>query len=339
MRKLILDKNNLIKSVIEKSKKITIISHVNPDGDAVGSSLALWQVLKNRGNNDVKVVTPSRYPDFLVWLSGGDNVIVGNKDFNFAKDTIESSDLLVLVDFSTIDRTGCLESLIKNSNAIKIHIDHHLYTDSFADYIITDTSYSSTSEMIWELLSEWNYHKYINKEVAEAIYVGLMTDTGSFSYSNTNERSHKIAAELFNCGIDVQQIYSKVYCTYSYDRMKLLGYVLNEKMKLLKEYKVCYITLSLAELNRFNYKTGDTEGFVNYGLMIDDIILSVLFIEKKDYIKISFRSKGEFSAGDFAKKYFNGGGHRNASGGLFYGSMEECVNKFIEIVKNLSNGA
>ncbi|OFX80148.1 MAG: hypothetical protein A2X12_01835 [Bacteroidetes bacterium GWE2_29_8] len=327
-----------IKSKLEDSsiKNIAIISHVNPDGDAVGSSLALYDIF-NKMHYSVNIVTPSDYPDFLNWMQATDKVINAKKNLALAKNCLEKADIIFCVDFNSIKRVDIMEEYLKTANAFKILIDHHIDPELFADIIISDTKYSSTAELIYNVIKELGYEKLIDKNIAEAIYVGIITDTGSFSYSNTKSETHVIAAELIKYGINNSLINDSIYQTYSADRLRLLGHTLCNRLKIFPNKACSYIYLSKEDLANYNYKDGDTEGIVNYGLSINGINMTAMFIEKENYIKISFRSKGNFSVNDLAKKYFNGGGHKNSAGGQLECSLGDATKLFEDITDNIIN--
>ena len=313
--------------ILEKVKKITIITHFNPDGDAIGSSLALYHYLLEK-EFDVSVIIPNRAPQFLHWLPGYNKIHVFDEATDSSKSLINDSELIFFLDFNVINRTKEMEKFLKNLPTRKILIDHHPDPENFADIIISSTEVSSTSELLYEFLTSFKVGSEINVDIAECLYTGVMTDTGSFSYNSSSPDTYFIVSKLIEQGIDKDKIFWKVYDNYSIDRMRLLGYCLNQKLKVFPEYAAAYISITRAELDKYNYEPGDSEGFVNYPLSIKGIVFSVIFIEHEEHIKISFRSKGEFYANHFAMKHFNGGGHRNAAGGYSDKSLEETLNKF-----------
>lgn len=312
-------------------KQIVIIPHENPDGDAIGSALGLAEILIGAGHQIV-VISPSDYPDFLKWIDSKVEVLVYGKAKKKAKKIIESSDIIICVDFNEANRAGNLENKIKEFNKTKILIDHHPYPTGFCDYTISEIHYSSTAELIYDLAKETGLIKYINKVAAEALYTGILTDTGSFNHNTSDPNTFKVASELIAFGVDTQKVQSKVYHNFSADRMRLLGYCLSEKMKVYPEHRAAMITLSKKELKAFNFTTGDTEGFVNYPLSINNIVFSAFFIEKDGWVKASFRSKGNFPVNHFSKNHFGGGGHTNASGGEFKGTLEEATELFTQLL-------
>jgi phosphoesterase RecJ-like protein len=323
-----------LKHLLSTPKKIIIVPHKNPDGDAIGSTLGLYHYLK-KGHHNVNVIAPNDYPEFLKWMPGEDKVLKYDSDTEKAKELIESADILFTLDFNALNRIGEMEVPVANSNAIKIMIDHHQQPDDYATFIYSDVSMSSTSEMIYNLIEMLGDVDKIEVNIATCLYTGIMTDTGSFKYSCTTTQTHNIIGLLIEKGANNTQIHNNVYDTFSYNQIQLLGCAL-KNLKVLPEYKTAYITLSQEELNTFNFKKGDTEGFVNYGLALVGIVFSAIFIEnlQEKIIKISFRSKGEFSVNEFARAHFEGGGHTNAAGGKSELSLIETVDKFISILPN-----
>ena len=314
-------------NILKNIKKITIITHFNPDGDAIGSSLALYHYLAGK-NFDVSVIIPNRAPQFLHWLPGSNDINVFEDTPDLSKSLINDSELIFFLDFNVINRTKEMEKFLKNLPTRKILIDHHPDPENFADIIISSTEVSSTSELLYEFLTSFKVGSEINVDIAECLYTGVMTDTGSFSYNSSSPDTYFIVSKLIEQGIDKDKIFWKVYDNYSIDRMRLLGYCLNQKLKVFPEYAAAYISITRAELDKYNYEPGDSKGFVNYPLSIKGIVFSVIFIEHEEHIKISFRSKGEFYANHFAMKHFNGGGHRNAAGGYSEDSLNETLEKF-----------
>ena len=308
-------------------KQITIIPHENPDGDAIGSAIGLAEILTESGHN-LLVVSPTEYPDFLKWINTRvDTLIYGNAKNKVSK-FIENSDIVICVDFNDSARAGKLEKKVKQFNKTKILIDHHPYPTDFCDYIISETHYSSTAELIYDVIKEIGLIKQLNLVAAEALYTGILTDTGSFSHNTSDPNTFRVASELIAFGVDTKKIQSEVYHNFSADRMRLLGYCLNKKMQVFSEYCAAIISITKQELEEFNFNTGDTEGFVNYPLSINNIVFSALFIEKEGWVKASFRSKGNFPVNHFSKNHFGGGGHLNAAGGEANISLEETIELF-----------
>lgn len=314
----------LIKS---SCKSIVIVPHMHPDGDAMGSVLGLWRVLQNSGLK-VKMVSPTKYPEFYHWMDGHDQVIIFSHHPKQAARAMEESDLLICMDFNQLSRLGDIKTLAETFQGKKILIDHHPYPGNFTDLVVSDITYSSTAELIFSVLQSTEFAPYIDKNAATSFFTGIMTDTGSFDFNVSNPNTFEVVAQLTRMGIDQLDIHSKVYDNYSADRMRLLGFCLSNRMTVYPEYHAASMYITLEDQKAFNFKTGDNEGFVNMPLSINGIVFSALFTEKEKYIKASFRSKGEFAVNEVSEKYFNGGGHRNASGGELYASLQETLTQF-----------
>jgi bifunctional oligoribonuclease and PAP phosphatase NrnA len=317
---------------LSESRKVVILTHFKPDADALGSSLGLAGYLKKKGHN-VKVITPSDYPDFLSWMPGNNEVLIFQKDKPKAAETfIKDADAVFCLDFSSLKRINELGDMVEKSQAKKILIDHHLEPENFADFEQWDDTAASTAELIYRLIRELNEEHLVDRDIANCLYAGLMTDTGGFRHSNTSHAVFQTAASLVEHGADPFNVSKLIYDTNSLERLRLTGFVLWEKLQVLPEYRTAYITLSAEELKKFGSQTGDTEGLVNFGLSVKGVKLAVLISDRKDSIKLSFRSLGEFSVNDFARKHFEGGGHRNAAGGQTNLSLEETLKKFLDLL-------
>jgi phosphoesterase RecJ-like protein len=325
-----------LKSKLLTVKNIVITTHANPDGDAIGSSLGLYHCLKNKGFN-VDVVTPNGYPEFLQWMDDNDKVVKFSDNKKEAKLLIDKADIIFCLDFNSLDRTGDLEDTLKFALASKVLIDHHPMPEDFAEITISDTSVSSTAELVYNVIEKLSFETYVDKSSAEALYAGIMTDTGCFSYNSSNPNTFRVVSELLRIGIDKDKVYGKVFYNFSAERMRLMGYSLNDKMVVIPELKTAYIAITEAELEKYNFQPGDTEGLVNLPLSIKGIVFSAIFIEKPDQVKISFRSKGSFDTNIFARENFNGGGHVNASGGNSKLSFTDAINKFEQLLPNYSD--
>ena len=323
-----------VSSLLAKPQKIAIIPHKNPDGDAIGSCLALAYFLKALGQNP-KIITPNDYPKFLKWMPN-DNFIYNFEYQNTqAKRVLEEATLIFTLDFNHFSRTGQLEPLLSNSNADFIMIDHHQQPDNYAKVTYSDVTMSSTCEMVYNFIEALDGIDKISKAIATCLYTGIMTDTGSFKYYSTTSRTHRVVANLIDKGAENMTIHQQVFDANSPARLHLLGAALNN-LVILKDYKTAYITLSQEELDKYNYNKGDTEGFVNYGLTIEGINFAIIFIENKEegIIKISFRSIGDFSVNEFARSHFNGGGHTNAAGGKSDVSIQETTKYFESLLEH-----
>lgn len=320
-----------LKKLLTTPKQIVITTHRGPDGDAMGSSLAMFHFLKQFGHS-VNVITPNEYADFLHWMNGNQEVLVYEGNEEKAQKITKNADLIFLMDFSDISRISDFAETVSSAKAIKILIDHHQDPDmSMANIVFSDTQACSTAELVYEVINAMELSGHINKAIAECLYVGIMTDTGSFKYSSTSAKTHHIIASLIELGADNAKIHDLIYDNSSANRMKLLGYCLNKKLLLYPENNSAIISLTAEELKRFNFKKGDTEGFVNYALAIKGIKFAIFITEKEGVVKLSLRSKGNFKVNKIANKYFNGGGHMNASGG----TSQVSVNETIEITESI----
>ena len=335
MQNVMLDANKLsaLSKYISDSKKILLICHMNPDGDAIGSMIAMYRYLKSKGK-EVAMISPNYLQEFLKWMDSSDSINVYIKNYRKGGKIISESDLIIMLDFSQSSRLGEMERLTLNSKAKKIVIDHHNDPGSFSDLLISDPNRCATAELVYDIIKELEGCPFDDPVFRESIYVGIMTDTGCLDFGSYNGHTLRIVGDLLDAGVDKERVRLNVYNNFSADRMRLMGFALNERMVVLDEYYTAYIYLSNADLERFNHVKGDTEGFVNLPLAIKNIRMSVLIIEKKDLIKFSFRSKGDYSVNEFASKYFGGGGHKNAAGGEYKGSLEDAIKEFLEKLAN-----
>jgi phosphoesterase RecJ-like protein len=322
------------KKLLNNTQNIVIVTHWSPDGDAIGSSLALYHFLLQL-HKSVKVIVPNAYPDFLQWMPGTKQIINFQENEVKTAKLIAAADVIFTLDFNSYKRLEKLGLLLEESKAPKVLIDHHQQPDDYATYYFHDVAACSTCELVFDFIVGLGGKKLIDKKIAACIYTGLMTDTGSFRYPSVTSNTHAILAELLKTGITPSDIHSEVYDNYSVNRLKLLGYALSEKMKLIEGMPVAYFCLTEKELQKFNYQKGDTEGLVNYPFAIKGIKVCALFNESDGYIKISFRSKGKIDMNKFARDYFNGGGHINAAGGKSNESLADTEAKFIHLIKQL----
>ncbi len=314
------------------SNNILLICHLNPDGDAVGAQLALYQYLKAQGKI-VDMISPNYLQEFLKWMDGVDLIKVFIRNRERCKELIEQADLIVMLDFNQPGRLGEAEKLVSSSSAKKVIIDHHLNPENFSDIVISDPSFCSTSELLYELITQINGGPFLNKQYAEALYIGIVTDTGNFEHGTYSSKTFRIVADLIETGIEKEKVHNLIYNNFSADRMRLQGYALNKKMVILPEYQTAYISLTRDELASYQHVKGDTEGFVNMPLSINGIILTALFIEKEGFVKLSFRSKGQFPVNKIASEFFYGGGHMNASGGDYPDTLENTISYFLKVLK------
>lgn len=319
-----------IKILLSERKRIVIITHKNPDGDAMGSSLGLYNYLL-RKKHRVKVITPNGYPTFLQWLPGDDKVIEHTESPEIAEKHIKNADVIFCLDFNALSRIGDVGPLVKKAKATKILIDHHLQPEKFADHLLSNKRASSTAQLVFDFITMLGDKKLINRKSANCLYTGIMTDTLNFRIGTTTAHTHRITAELIEAGAQNALAFANVFDTNSEDRVRLLGYSL-QKMKVFKEFHASFISLSASELKKFNFQKGDSEGLVNYPLSIEGIRFSALFTETNDEIRISFRSKGSFDVNKFARKNFNGGGHANAAGGESHTTLDAAVLAFVNLL-------
>ncbi len=322
-----------VKELLASPKKIAIIPHRNPDGDAMGSTLGLYHFLKLKGH-DATVIAPNEFPDFLAWLPGADTVKVFERENDTAVRVLQEAEIVFTLDFNTLGRLGdAMEAVLKKLTAPFIMIDHHQTPDDYAAYTFSDTNYGSTCEMVYHFISALGEKQYLDKTVATCLYTGIVTDSGSFRYPLTTGTTHRVVADFIDLGVDNSAIHSQLFDNHSHARIRILAQAL-QNMKVLPEYKTSYTTLSQEELNSFGHNKGDTEGIVNYGLGMKGIVFTAFFTENKEegIVKISFRSKGGFDVNRFARDYFSGGGHINAAGGKSTESLEATITKFIAIL-------
>jgi phosphoesterase RecJ-like protein len=325
-----------IQLLLSTPKKIAIIPHRGPDGDAMGSTLGLYHFLLKNHHHPV-VVSPNEFPDFLAWMPGSETVKIYEKDKENCTKILEEAEVIFTLDFNALHRVGEMENVLSKLKAPFIMIDHHQKPDDYAAFMYSDTSFGSTCEMLYNFISFLGKKEDIDKTIGTCIYTGILTDSGSFRFPKTTGTTHRIIAELIDLGVENTEIPTLLFDNSSYGRLQLLGRAL-QNMKVIPEHKTAYTTLTQDELNSFDYAKGDTEGIVNYGLSIKGINFTAIFIENREekIIKISFRSQGDFDVNQFARDYFNGGGHRNAAGGKSELSMEETVKKFEDLVQKLT---
>ncbi len=323
---------NQIVEQVEKANKILIIGHENPDGDAVGSVLGLFHVLKKM-SKDVFAIFPNGAPDFLIWMPSYSESFFYNKNNKGVEELFNEADLVFCLDFNERRRVGQMENVLSENKSVKILIDHHPYPDSFFDIMVSDQSVSSTAELVYSVIESCRWSPYLSKEAAECLFTGIMTDTISFTVNSSHSGTYEVAAQLLKFELDKEKIYQRVFNSFTEARIKMLGYALNKKMKILHNYATGYIWLSKEELKQFCFQKGDTEGFVNYPLSIKGIKFAALFLERDNYIKISFRSTGNIPVNEIMSKHFVGGGHKNAAGGEENElTLDETVQKFESIL-------
>lgn len=312
---------------LAKANHIVLVTHHNPDGDALGSSLALNLFFKKAGKNSV-VITPNDFPEFYKWMPSIDDILIFSEQNKEVREKFANADMIFCLDFNQLDRLESLSDIFFKASGKKVLIDHHQMPSDIFDFIYSETETSSTSELVYNVIQGLNGETLVDKNIATCLYVGIITDTGSFSYNCDYPNTYNVTSKLFNQGINGEEIHRCVYNTFSESRIRLLGYCLGEKLKIIDSVKTAYIALSENELRSFSFSTGDTEGIVNYGLTIKGIKISALFSEKPEYTKLSLRSTGSFNVGAFSRKHFNGGGHKNAAGANIRLKLDAAVALF-----------
>ena len=327
-----------LKQLIDNSNNIVIIPHTNPDGDAVGSCLALHCIFKKLKKTSI-VLSPNTAPDFYSWTPSFEQIVYFEDNPKIGEKIINECDLIFTLDFNDLNRIGDLGNIITKASSNIVMIDHHQNPKNYADLIFSHPDIGSTCELLYEIFMSLNYKKLIDKDISTCLYLGIMTDTGSFQYSSVSSRTHEIVSDLLKNKINNSKIYNKVYNDSSKSRLNILGSALNN-LTHLKSYATAFMYINRVDLERFDYKKGDSEGIVNYGLSLKDVIFCAIFIEDindDDNVKISFRSIGDFPCNRFAEENFNGGGHINASGGRFEGSAKKAIEHFLKVIPNYKN--
>ena len=327
-------------SAIQTAQNVVLLTHQSPDGDAMGSSLAVYHYIKSL-NKAAQVIVPNAFPEFLAWMPGAENVLIYEGNETLADTYLDAADLIICTDFNAPKRIGALGDKMLTLTCPKVMIDHHLYPSDFADFIVSVPEAPSTCELVYDVLSTFNFQ--LSTDIATCLYTGLMTDTGNFSYNSNRPQIYEMVAKLIATGINKDEIYNAVFNQYSVDRMKLVGYCLYQKMRVFPEHHAALICLNRKELYRFNFQKGDAEGIVNMPLQSKDIHYSVFMREDKaspdemeknggikTKIKLSFRSQGDRPVNVLASEVFNGGGHANAAGGEYYGPLAEAVQLFLD---------
>ena len=312
--------------MLTSANSIAITCHKSPDGDAIGSALGLWHVLRASGIQ-AQVVVPDRFPQFLTWMEGADQCLVADQDEAGALGALGNADLVICLDYNDLSRTGILEATLQASAAPKIMVDHHQHPDDFATVMFSDTSSCSTAQMIYEWAEASGRIEHLSTDAMACLYTGMVTDSGSFRYSSVTSKTHRIAAQMMDCGLQPHLVHQALFDTNEESRLRLTGYALSEKLQVWREYCTAVISMSQAELERFNYQHGDTEGLVNQALSIKGIRMAAFVKEGNGYVKMSLRSKGTFAVNELASAHFEGGGHINAAGGRSDLTLEETLAK------------
>ena len=321
-----------LKKLLAQPQKIVITTHHKPDGDAMGSSLGLYNYLIQQGHH-AKVITPTDYPDFLSWMPGNEEVIIYAENLEQSAALIADADIIFCLDFNALGRINQMGELVDASSAYKIMIDHHLEPEDFDDYRHWNINACATAQLIYDfIVNELQHPELVNKDVATCLYTGIMTDSASFRLPNTTSTVHRIVADLIDAGAVNWRIHELVYNSASENRLRFLGHCLANCLEVLPEYNTAIIAVNKADLEKYEVDTGDTEGIVNYALSMGNIRLAAFIVERRDRVKLSLRSKGEFPANEICKKYFSGGGHRNAAGGHSEHSLEQVIQEFKQIL-------
>lgn len=323
---------NIYDKLAQNCHNIIITSHQSPDGDSIGSSLALYHYLVKKGHR-VNLVVPDALPKFISWLPGASEILVYEKDKDKVDSLITNATIIFCLDYNDLSRVGNLSKVIGNSNAYKAMIDHHLNPSNFCDWILSDTSSCSTAQLIYNFIETEKDLHLIDSPIAENIYCGIVTDSGSFRFPSVQAKTHLIAADLINRGLNHSAVHERIFDTNTLKRLHLLGFSLNEKLRVLKGIPVAVIDLSEKEAQKFDVKKGDTEGLVNFALSIEGIEMAAFIREDTDKIKTSFRSKGNVPVNEFSNQYFNGGGHKNAAGGMYKDTLENTLEHFEQSVR------
>ena len=324
------------KKLLSNSKSVVIVPHKDPDGDAIGASLAWLNVLRNNGV-EACVISPTAVPSNLKWIKGYEFITVFDEENSSALGIIGETDLLMFLDFNALSRIGSLADIVGKWNVPRVVIDHHPYPEKgIGNILFSDVSVSSTCELCYNIIKELGYD--IDVDIAEALYAGIITDTGCLSYGSSRSEIYNIVGNLIAKGIDKEKIHNEIYKNNSFKSIQLLGHSLCNRLELLPGLPVAFISLSKADLYKFEYRPGDNDNLVNYPLTIEGVTISALFTErKKGYVKASFRSQGNVAINEFAKRYFNGGGHRNAAGGEMHDTLENTVGLFRVSIKEFLN--
>jgi len=322
-----------IKRLLSDKRKIVIIPHKNPDGDAIGSSTALKYYLDNF-NHNVDIISPNKFPEFLKWMDPNNIIKIFDEDEKYSQKIIDA-ELIFTLDFNNLVRISVMKEYVEKSNAKIIMIDHHEEPSNYADFMYSEPKMSSTCEMIYHFIEKMGDVDKIDKNISRSLYAGIMTDTGSFKFPSTTELTHLVISNLLKTGISHSDIHNHIYDNNKFERVQLLSFALS-KIKIIENLNTCYISLSQKELNKFNYEKGDTEGIVNYGLSIKNIKFAVIFMENSNdnVIRISLRSRGDFDVNQFSKNIFGGGGHKNAAGAISKKSLDNTINYFLDSLKN-----
>ena len=315
-----------LKALLAYPKDIVITTHRNPDGDAIGSSLGVYHFLNKLGHA-VRIVSPSEYPDVFGWMKDIEKIIIYDTEPEDAQDVIQRADMIFCLDFNALDRIDKVGELIEKAKGIKVMVDHHLYPEPFPEYMLSDTTASSTCELVFDLITGLGWKEHMDHIIGECLFTGILTDTGSFKYS-TSAKLYRIVAELIEFGVDDYRLQDLIFNSMQEKHLRLLGHCLNNRMEILEEYQTGIITLTKEDYADFDIQRGDTEGIVNFLLKVKKVKVAAFITEQPTIVKISLRSKGDFSVQEIARRHFKGGGHKNASGGYSFQSLSATVRRF-----------
>src|SRR5476651_747864 len=315
-------------NLLAQPQKIVITTHHKPDGDAMGSSLGLYNYLIQQGHH-VKVIAPTDYPDFLAWMPGNEEVIIYTENLQQSAGLIAEAKIVFCLDFNALNRINEMGELVRASAAFKVMIDHHLEPEDFDDYRHWDIKACASAQLVYDfIVNVLGNKQLVNADVATCLYTGIMTDSASFRLPNTTSAVHRVVADLIDAGAVNWRIHELVYNSASENRLRFLGHCLTNCLEILPEYNTAIIAVDKKDIEKYSVNTGDTEGIVNYALSINSIRLAAFIVERSDKVKLSLRSKGDFPANDICKKYFSGGGHRNAAGGQSTDGLQQVINQF-----------
>lgn len=321
-------------ALLDSPKRIAIVVHQRPDADALGTGLGLAALLKKQ-HHQVQVISPTRYPHFLDWLPGVSQVIISAEGQQQASHAfLKQADVIFCVDFPTLNRLNDMEDTVRNGTAVKVIIDHHPTNEQFGDLIFRDIKAAATAEIVYALIEALSLQELMDSDIAECLYAGILTDTGSFRHANTTASTHLIAARLMHYGANVTKVNRLIYAQNSLRKLQFLGFALCHRFVVLPQYRTAYFVIKAIDYARYQLKTGDTEDLVDYALSLKNIVFAAVLKEKQDAVRLSLRSMGEIPVHLWAQAYFSGGGHKNAAGGTSYLSLEATIDKFKSLLQS-----
>lgn len=325
-----------LRELLATPQRVVIIPHMNPDGDALGACLGWAHYLTLKGHT-CEVIAPNAFPNFYNWMSGANEIILHSESPERVNVALEDASVIFFLDYNDLKRIGTLGQVVANHPATFVMIDHHRQPTDFVDIMFSDHDKSSTSEMVFDIITSLGGKADISKELGECLYTGMLTDTGSFRFGSTTADTHYAVAHLLKSGVASDEVYAKIYDTHTLDSIRLMGYVLSEKLKRVDHVAAAYISISEEEQNRFNFQKGDSEGLVNYGLAINGVKVAGFFRESDGFVKVSLRSKGDFDVNTIARQHFNGGGHKNAAGGSLDMTLSQAISHFKKVMTSFKD--